>query len=319
MNNRGSALAISVLAVLLLTGYISAMFMQSVGESSLEHRQADATSALWLAEAGLARVVSLSTIPSTVTTGSLANASRPANTYTFSVSVPTFSSNGCYTIESTGIVASPASSQRRTISATLHIPDASTVGYAVETTSNTLCFGNANNCNKTAATYLSDTEHSPPQLAKTSSTKTFQSFFGVSTAAMKAWAQSSSANIYTSSAALGNTIAAKGVTWVDVPAGQTLAIQHLNNLSGPSIVIINGNFTLNGVAGGGGSEFEGILYVIGTFTMSGNASISGTTFIESAANIQDDFTGSASVGYNSALIAQSLGLSRKSIVSWKEK
>jgi len=304
------ALIFSTLAVVLLSGFLGALFVQSVSETVLEHRDADATSALWLAESGIAKVKSMTTLPVTTTTGSIPNTTFPSNTYTFSVAVPTSIGSGCYTLVSTGTVTSPGSVITRAVSATLHIipPDASQIIYSVETTSPDLTF--KNKCLKNL--------ENPADLYKTSSQKTFQSFFGVPMATMLAKSKQAG-NLYAQDTSLGNTITAQGVTWIDVSPGQTLSIQHLNNLSSSSIVIINGNFKLNGVAGGGGSTFKGILYVIGTFEMLGNATVEGTAFIESSAQIGADLTGSSLVSYNSANIAESLSpLSTKAIVSWKE-
>ena len=130
---------------------------------------------------------------------------------------------------------------------------------------------------------------------------------------MKAKAQSQGVYL---SGDFGNTITASGVTWVDVTPGNQLSIQHLN---GSGIVVINGDFRLNGVAGGGGSTFNGILYVVGQLEMLGNATVYGTLFVESSASIGGDLSGSSLINYVSANIASALlQVSTKSVASWWE-
>ncbi len=310
MNKRGVVLIFSTLAIVLLSGFLGSFFMQTMGETLHTRRQADSATALWLAEAGIAKVKSLTSLPTTTTAGSIPNSAYPNNSYTFSVTTPVSIGAGCYTFTSTGTVTSPGSVVKRAVAVTMKIipPDVSNIDYSLETTSNNLTFQSQG-----AEKYLTNTED-PANLYKKSSNKTFQAFFGVDMATMKARSKRVG-NLYAQSTSLINSIDAVGVTWIDVPSGQELQIEHLNNLtSTSSIVIINGNFKLNG-----NGNFKGVLYVIGTLEMLGNATVQGTTFVESSASIGVDLTGSALISYRSAYIAESFNsLSSKTIVSWQE-
>lgn len=310
MKNKGAVMIFAVLAVTLLSGFLGAFFFQTIGETLHGRRQADSISALWLAEAGIAKVKSMTFLPAGETSGSIPDPSYPDNAYTFLVTAPVSIGGGCYTLTSTGTVTSPGSSVSRSVAVTIKVipPDVSQINNSLETTSDDITFQA-----KDADKYLTNSEF-PGNLYKKSSEKTFQSFFGVDMATMKARSRQAG-NRYIESGTLGNSIDAVGVTWIEVPPGEELSIQHLNNLTTTSsIVIINGNFRLNGVG-----TLKGVLYVIGTLEMLGNATVEGTTFVESSANIGVDLTGSALINYRSAYIAESFSaLSSKTIVSWKE-
>jgi hypothetical protein len=268
--------------------------------------------ALWLAEAGIAKVKSVLGAPANAS-GVIANPSDPSgNTYAYDAVSTPIGSTGYYTIVSTGTVTSPGSVINRIISATMKVipADPSKFQYCVETTGEILEYKNKNVQNLI----------NPANLVKTESKQAFTDLFGVDMANMKA-----NATYFTDGAGPNqlpdlNTIAASGITWVDVTEGSPpeLSIQHL---TGSGIVVVNGDFRLNGVSGGGGSTFDGILYVVGKFWMAGDATVNGTVFVESAVDIgvENELTGSSLVDYNPANIAAALGsLATKTIVSWKE-
>ncbi len=305
MNKRGVAIIFSFLAITLLLGFLGALFVQAMGETRLVQRQAHSVNALWLAEAGIAKVKSVSGAPANAS-GTIVNPSDLTdNVYSFNAVATQIGTSDYYTVVSTGTVTSPGSVIRRVVSVTMKNipPDASKFQYCVETTGNEVSYKAKNVVNLI----------NPANLVKVDSTQAFSDLFGVDMSAMKAQANIQLTN------PTSNTIDASGITWVDVTQGDppSLSIQHLN---GSGIVVINGNFRLNGVAGGGGSTFNGILYVVGKFWMSGNATVNGTVFVESTADIDDtELTGSSLVKYSPQYIAASLGtLSSKTVVSWKE-
>lgn len=308
MNNRGIAIIFSFLVTILLLGFLGVVCLQTLAESRHVHRYVNSVNAFWLAEAGVAHVKSNLGAPSSLS-GTMVNPSDPSgNTYAYNVVSSQIGISGYYNVISTGIVTFPGSVIRRVVNVTMKVipPDPSKFQYCVETTGDTLEYKNKNVKN----------EINPENLVKKNSTQAFTDLFGVSMATMKA----NSTYFTDTTLPVSNTIAASGVTWVDVTQGSPpeLSIQHLN---GSGIVIINGDFRLNGVAGGGGSTFNGILYVVGKLWMSGNATVNGTVFVESAADIsaENELTGSALVEYNPANIASALGsLSTKTIVSWRE-
>jgi Tfp pilus assembly protein PilX len=288
------------MVVLVLSILLAAFYLQSVNENRYTLNYEDSVRAFWLAEAGIAQIkggVGISAV-----SGYIDSTNR---TYS---AVPTLISGttNYYNVVSTGRVTSPDGRvTTRSISAVmkLTIPSATRFQYGVETTSVDLDYKAKNIVNP----------ENPANIAKTGSTQTFQNLFEISKAQMKAISQSQGTYL---SGSFGNTIDANGVTWVDVNPGQTLNIQHLN---GSGIVVINGNFKLVGVPGGGGSTFNGILYVIGQLDMLGNANVYGTVFVESTASIEDDLSGSSLVSYSSANISSALlSVATKTVSSWRE-
>lgn len=280
-------------------GFLSVIFIQTQAETRLARRQAQSISALWLAEAGIAKAKSVLGPPTDVS-GVIANPSdHSANTYAYNVVSTQIGSTGYYTVASTGTVTSPGSVISRTVSATIKVvpPDPSKFQFCVETTGAELSYKAKNVANAP----------DPNNPVQTNSSQTFTNLFGVDMAAMEAIA---------TPIAPSGTIVASGISWVDaVGDPPEVAVQHL---SGSGILVINGNLRLTGT-GSGQDPFDGILYVIGSLYMSGNNTINGTVFVESTAEIDDVLTGSSLVSYNAENIASSLGsLGAKSIVSWKE-
>ncbi len=287
---------------LVLSALLASLYFQSISENQLAKRYADSVRALWLAEAGIAKVKSNLGISSV---GSYIDNPN----YTYNVPTPTqIGATDYYTVVSTGTVTSPSGgSVSRTVSVTMKLspPSALKFAYCVETTGDDLEYKAKN---------LVNTED-PANIAKLNSTQTFADLFGVSKATMEA-----GAGTYYESRNLSGALTVNGITWVDVtdanglldPNG-LLQIEHLN---GSGTLIICGNFKITGLG-----TFDGILYVIGALTMRGNPTINGTVFAESSADIDIDvdISGSSLVNYESLKIAAALiPLSSKQIVSWQE-
>ncbi|MDP2928297.1 MAG: hypothetical protein Q8N80_05830 [Candidatus Omnitrophota bacterium] len=301
MNKRGAILIFSLLVIMVSSILVAAFYLQSISENQLATRYADSTRAFWLAEAGIARVKSIPGPPA-----ALSDISFDGNFhYKYIVDAPILvvGTTDCYNIVSTGTVTSLSGDIKRKVNVTMKLnpPNASQFQFGVETTSNDLDY---------KAKCIKNPEN-PDNIAKTGSTQIFSNLFGISKAEMKAISQAQGTYL---SGSFGNTINASGVTWVDVTPGETLDIQHLN---GSGIVIINGNFKVNGVPADG---FNGILYIVGQLQTLGNSTVYGTVFVESSAAIGADLTGSSLITYNFANIASALnGVATKSIVSWREK
>ncbi|MFH1191459.1 MAG: hypothetical protein V1670_04610 [Candidatus Omnitrophota bacterium] len=300
MNKKGVILISSLLVVSVLSILLVAFYSQSISENQSATRYADSTRALWLAEAGIAKVKNNSgiTAPSDLSFGGNSH-------YKYVVDSPTLVAGTIdhYNVVSTGTVISPSGRIiSRKVNATMKLtaPSASQFQYGIETTSNDLDY---------KAKCIVNPEN-PANIAKIGSTQIFGNLFGISKAEMKAISQAQGTYL---SGDFGNTIDASGVTWVDVNPGVTLDIQHLN---GSGIVIINGNFKVNGVPTDG---FNGILYIVGQLQTLGNSAVYGTVFVESSASIGADLTGSSLITYSSTEIANALlGVATKSIASWRE-
>ena len=301
MNKRGIILIFSLLVALVLITLIVSFYFQSISENWLARRYAGSVRALWLAEAGIAKVKSQLGLPAAL------NGYIDDSKYTYNVPTPTqIGATDYYTVVSTGTVTLPSGgSLSRTVSVTMKlvIPSAEKFAYCVETTGDDLEYKEKN---------LINTEN-PANIAKVDSTQTFADLFGVSKATMKA-----GAGTYYESRNLSDSLTVNGITWVDVTdanglldPGGLLQIEHLN---GSGTLIICGNFKIAGLG-----TFDGILYVIGALTMRGNPALNGTVFAESSADIDISISGSALVKYSSSAIAAALSpLSIKQIVSWQE-
>lgn len=296
MNNRGAILVFSLLVALVLSGLLGAFYFQSINENQLATRDADSTRALWLAEAGIAKVKSSTGIASV---SGFVDDTR----YTYNTAPTQIGTTNYYNVISTGTVTSPSGRIiNRVVNVTMKLdpPSATQFQYGVETTSNDLDYRARN----------IENSEDPANIAKTGSTQIFGNLFGMSKPEMKAISEAQGTYL---SGSFGNTINASGVTWVDVTPGQTLDIQHLN---GSGIVIINGNFKVNGVPTDG---LNGILYIIGQLETLGNSAVNGTVFVESSAAIGADFGGSSLIKYSSNNITSVLlTIATKSIVSWQE-
>ena len=298
MNNRGAMLVFSLLVVLILSILLASFYFGSISENQLAIRYADSTRALWLAETGIAKVKS---------NGGIASVSGFVDDvrYTYNAIPTQIGTTAYYNVVSTGTVTAPNGKiVSRVVNATMKLiaPSAANFLYGVETTSEDLDY-------KTKC--IENTEN-PANIAKTGSTQTFENLFGISKGEMKAISQEQGSYL---TGDFGNTINGSGVTWVDVdPPGSLLNIQHLQ---GSGIVVINGNFKVDGVPTDG---FNGILYIIGQLETLGNSSVYGTVFVESSAAIGADLSGSSLISYNSANISNALlNVAAKSIVSWREE
>lgn len=302
MNKRGVILIFSLLVTLVLSALLASLYYQGISENQRAKRYADSVRALWLAEAGIAKFKSnlgISPVGSYIDNPN----------YTYNVTPTRIGTTYYYTVVSTGTVTSPSGgSVSRIVRVTMQLtpPDASKFPFCVETTSDSLTYKEKN---------LENTED-PANIAKTGSTQTFGSLFGISTATMEA--RAAEAGTYYESRNLSNSLTVSGITWVDVTdadgvldPGGLLHIQHLN---GSGILVVCGNFKIDGLG-----TFDGILYVIGTLNMLGDSAINGTVFAESSADIGADLTGSCLVKHDSDKIGGALiPLSSKQIVSWQE-
>jgi len=298
VNKQGVILIFSLLVTVILSLLLVSFYFQSISENQLAKRYADSVRALWLAEAGIAKVKS--NLGANPASGYIDN-----SRYTYNVPTPTrIDSTNYYTVQSTGTVTSASGvSVSRTISVTMKLnpPSASKFQYGLETTNHNLAYQDKNIIN----------DEYPGQKAKKDSTQTFADLFGVSKSTMEAIAQDNGTH-YTSGQ-FGSTINSSGITWINV----TVPLFQIEHLNGSGVLVINGDFKLTGQG-----SFSGILYVIGSLTMRGNPEILGTVFVESAADVDIvDIQGSpGQIVYKSSKISDALVplTSSKTIVSWKE-
>ncbi|MFH0762368.1 MAG: hypothetical protein V1925_00565 [Candidatus Omnitrophota bacterium] len=290
MNRKGVALIFGLLVVMVLSILASSFYFKSINADKLTRRYVESSRAFWLAEAGIAEA--LSNLPSTSASGEIGN---PSYTYEAQVTQVAGTTN-YYTITSVGSVALQENqSIDRTLSVIIRtgVVDPAKFESAIETTTDLVVKGSV--------------EINPADSFKENSILDFADLFGVSKAEMKLAAT----NVYTAEN-FGPPVS--GITWVDVPTGETLTIA--GELIGSGVLIINGDAHFSGTV-----EFSGIIYVIGKLTMSGNVTISGSVLAESSATVDTVLTGNVTLNYDTEEIAGALipvQFLNKNIVCWQE-
>lgn len=289
MNKKGMVLVFGLLVVFVLVTFSSVVYYKSINENSLVRRHTESMRAFWLAEAGIA--MAADALPTnTATNGTIGGANYQYSTNAVEVT------SALYTITSTGtVVLSPGNSLVRTIMASLRANDAQagSFQYGIETTSELIIKGAV--------------EIHPSDSKKEYSTLDFANLFGYSKADMQAHA-----NVYTPST-FPSTIS--GLTWVNVPTGETFGIS--GSGSGSGILIINGNVHFSGTY-----DFNGIIYVIGQLTMTGTVGAYGAVLAESGTELDTTLKGTVDIYYDQGEIDTALNTVRfltKDIVSWKEE
>ncbi len=288
MNRRGIALVLSLLVVLVLSILLLPFFVKSINGTNLVNSYVSSTRAFWLAEAGIAEAIDK--LPALSVSGSL-----DSSNYTYSAQ-STFLSPGYYQIISTGSVLFPGGkSVSRTIEVVLKtgVVDPSKFQYAIGTTTNLVIKGSV--------------DINPDDSMKENSPLDFTDLFGYSKTVMRSHAT----HLYTPSTF---TSPLDGITWVDVPAAESLTIA--GNLGGSGILIISGDAHFSGTV-----NFDGIIYVIGKLTMTGDVTATGSVLAESETTVDTVLKGNVTLNYNSNSISNTIALIQfftKDIVSWKE-
>ncbi|MDD5108267.1 MAG: hypothetical protein PHC29_01975 [Candidatus Omnitrophica bacterium] len=287
MNNRqGFVLIFSLLVTLILSLLLTAFYLQNINESNLAKRSADSTRAFWLAEAGVANAY--------VNFPAGASGALGGVNYTYNAVVTPISGN-YYTITSTGGVnRADGAVITRVITASVKIGNTNPAKfkYGIETTTELEIKGSV--------------DINPNDSSKEYSTLDFSDLFGVTKAQMQAGAT----HYYTPSN-FGAPV--NGITWIEVPSGQTLSVA--GNLTGSGVLVINGNVRFSGTV-----VFDGIIYVIGTLTMAGNVTTSGSVLAESSTTVDTTITGNVTINYDIDKITTALGAVaslNKQVVSWK--
>lgn len=118
----------------------------------------------------------------------------------------------------------------------------------------------------------------------------FEDVFGVTAAEMENIASTYYPATYYN-ATFSNDVA-MGVTWVNTSPGEESQITQTGWLGG-GILIVQGNMKITG------GVFNGIIWVIGTLTISGNPTINGAIFVESGLSVDTTVTGNAQINYSS--------------------
>lgn len=302
MNKRGMVLILSFLLMVVLSILSAAFFSFSINENNLIKRYDSSVKALWLAETGVAEAIR--NLPNSPNNGNIGNDTYGAVT-TFRTTIDI---NNYYDINSLGVVAFPGGgSVSRTVKVVAKTQAASNPSkfqYAIDA-ANDICFGAQ--CSKDPGRWIHPSTCNGHSCWKESDpTINFQDLFGHQLSDISAIA-----NHYTDSNFPGTV---SGVTWVDVASGSTLNLE--GSGTGSGVLIVNGN-----VKGRGTYNFNGIIYVLGTFqAASGTLGIHGSVIVASSAGI-DEFNGTADITWDPIKIQDALNFvpMKKQIVAWSEQ
>jgi len=289
MNRRGGVLVLGLFVVLVLSLLSSSFYFKTINEHTLVRRHVASAQAFWAAEAGVAEAIDH--LPSATTSGTVAgNSNISYSTQATSVSANT------YSIISTGsAIIRPGQTVTRRLSVTVktgNVP-ASNFPYAIETTTDLVIKGSV--------------DINPDDSKKEYSTLDFAALFGYSKADLRSYAT----HLYTPATF---TSPVDQITWVDVPAGDTLGVA--GNLVGSGILIISGNAHFSGTV-----DFDGIIYVIGELTITGDVTVNGSVLAESSTTVDTELKGNVTLNWDTGQIDAALEWVRllsKNIVSWQE-
>lgn len=290
MDKRGVALIFAFLVIMVLAILLSSFFLSSMNENNLVKRYVSSVRAFWLAEAGIAKAIV--NMPDDVPEEELGGSS-----YTYFVDTEPLSGR-YYQINSTGSVLLPTGGPpiTRSLIAVVQTDeiDPTKFKYGIETT--------------TTLTIKGSVDINPDDSKKElSDAVIFQNLFGHTTDEIKSYAT----HLYTP---VNFGAPVDGITWVDVPTGQTLTIA--GNLVGTGILVVSGNTHFSGTV-----DFTGIIYVIGELTMTGTVTTYGSVLAESSATVDTELKGNVTVNYDTAAIEnalQPLKFIDTEIVAWRE-
>lgn len=289
MGKRAVVLVFSLLVVLVLSIMVFAFFSKSLNENNLVKRYVASKRAFWLAEAGVAQ--GINNLPSL----GLVTSTIGGSNYRYSAQ-PSLLSAGYYQIDSTGTVTLPDGAVvNESVSAVAKTgtTDPSKFPYAIETTTELEIKGSVS--------------INPSDSQREYATLNFADLFGYSKTDLK----SNATHLYTPT---NFAAPVDGITWVDVPAGDTLTVA--GNLVGSGILIVSGDTHFSGTV-----DFNGIIYVIGKLTMTGTVTTSGAVLAESSTTVDTILKGNVTLNYSVSDITDALNaiaLLKVDIVSWKK-
>lgn len=301
MNKRGVALLLGLIVILVLSILAAALYSRSISEHNLVRRHVSSTQALWLAEKGAAEAIAQ--LP---TVSSLGNSSFEYNTSTASVYVDGNSTT--YRILSTGRAITEGDSVERGIEnyvqyAPYQVND--DFNYSIE----------VNGPLRLQGSYeILPDDHEDSYYYKESADVSFASRFGFSSEELKNLAISQG-HYYEDPASPLSSLPNQ-ITWIKItdPDGQ-LTIPS-TGWSGSGILVVEGETKIEG------GTFDGILWVIGELTITGNAHLSGTIVSECTVDVTTQVAGNPVLEWNNTKINSALGLlspfADRTPLSWRE-
>ena len=303
---RGIVLVIVLGLVLLFVITATSFMLISNSEIKMVRKQNDSTKAFYLAEAGLEHVrVQLDqdwTDQSTISSTLLGDGN-------YSVNISIKDSGGVdlptdeLRIESTGNVGG-ASRAIEAILRTVAGDGGANVDSPIETEGSLTITGSA--------------DINPEGGEETGVDLSFETIFGMTKEEMEAIAQNNFPDTYYNEAdeiPFDNDIAT-GLTWVSSPATQSqITTQHADG-DRDGILIVDGDMKITG------GIFNGVIWIIGSLTISGNPTISGGIFVESGATVDTSVSGNATINFSANAVGNAFDISLGSlspiIQSWQE-
>lgn len=309
----GTILPIAIVVVLIILGLCLAFLISYETKSHVKSKQS--TLALYIADAGIERAIyefSQSTGPYSFggTETFLPDSSNPDGSFMVYFSSSPAVPNR-WVIESSGYVPNAASPQAiRKIEAICERPDNPIkVTSALAAGGNVRVGGNASVNGDTLAGVTippgstattignGDINGTPP--TSNAPFPSFEEIFGIAFSQME--------DIATIKYNLpANNALAEGITWCNGDFRVTSS-----GWTGNGILIVNGDFKMTG------GQFSGIIYVKGSFDMSGNASVVGAVFSENTADIELS-TGSSQLTYDTVAESYAESLYPYKLILWKE-
>ncbi len=288
MNKKGIALAVVLVVVAVLSVIIISLFSKAIHEKNLVARHVNTLRAFWLAEAGISESF-VNLMPASNDIGE-AQGCPPGANCSYWTEVEKISDLGSgddyYRIDSTGeVILAEGSQIRNNLAVIVRTvpPGAGNFPHAIETTGELIIKGQAyeidGTVNEEADLNFSDLFAATKKEMKDNATYLYDETDNFA----------------------GDGVEVSGLTWVEVSSGEELTIS--GNFEGEGILIVSGDCHITGT-----ESFDGIIYVIGELTMSGNATVGGSILAESATDIDTTITGNITVNHDPDLIDTALAV-----------
>jgi hypothetical protein len=172
---------------------------------------------------------------------------------------------------------------------TTMVPDLSSNGYPACMDIPMTC-ATVNSSNKNVVGV--DVVENDASLSSLTANQFFQNFFGMTQTAYQASMVTINATTATAEASVTNALSE--VIWVE--GGATInGNGTMGSLTQPSILIVNGNLSVQG-----GFDFFGIVYVTGTIDIQGTSTVTGAAIVAGANN--SNASGNLTITFNSSVI-----------------
>lgn len=299
MNKRGIALILALLVSTVLFILLGAFFLRSINENNLVRRNVNSTRAFWLAEAGVAEATRR--LPNT---GSFSGDLESNPDYQWTATSAYWTSSGpgvdIYRINSKGTVALGGSIDRN-LEAFVSVtpPQPSGFDLAIQVNGGLKLYGSY--------------DINPDDSYKTDAKLSFTDKFDLSSERIKNIAIEQGTYYVNPASPLQNL---NGITWIDIVAPTTKLKIPKTGWSGSGILIVNGDTDIEG------GTFNGIIWVIGELTITGNGTINGAVLSECEETVVTDIGGNPTINYNWTAVGSALNLlnahASRTIVSWRE-